>query len=422
MIKESGIEKVKEKKSVLSQYRVLDLTDESGVFSTKIMAALGADVIRIEPPGGDPTRRIGPFYHDEADPEKSLHWFTFNLDKRSITLNIECATGQELFKRLVKTADFLVECFRPGYLDKLGLGYAELSAINPRLIHTSITPFGSTGPYSKFKGSNLVSLAASGFIYVCGDEDRAPVQITTPAVYLETGLHAASAMMVAHWYRRRSGEGQHVDVSAQEAMLAQVLPTFLLWRSHGIIGVRAPGGVTIPGRARHTSIFQCKDGRVLSGTTISGGRQQLRQWLKDEGLAGTLFDESWDPVFLEGRAVTKEQRNYIDDLFQALASRYSKDDFTREAQRRKIQVGKIQTVRDVANDPQLKERDYFVEVEHPELCDTISYQGCPFKAADVSFQYTRRAPFIGEHNNDIYVGELGLTQQELTVLKQGGAV
>ena len=124
------MKKIAKEHLALGPYRVLDLTDESGAFCTKILAALGADVIKIEPPGGDPTRSIGPFYHDDPNPEKSLHWFTYNLNKRSITLNIECVTGQKLFKRLAKTADFVVECFRPGYLSSLGLGYSDLSDIN----------------------------------------------------------------------------------------------------------------------------------------------------------------------------------------------------------------------------------------------------------------------------------------------------
>lgn len=405
----------------LAQYRVLDLTDESGVFCTKLLSALGADVIRVEPPGGHPTRRIGPFYHDEANPEKSLHWFNYNLNKRSITLNIECATGQELFKRLVKKADFLVECFKPGYLDRLGLGYDALSTINPRIIHTSVTPFGSTGPRSQFKGSNLIASAASGFADQCGDADRAPVEITTPVAYVETGLHASAATMIAHWHRRRTGKGQHVDVSAQESLMAQLLPNFLLWRSHGRIPSRTPWGVTVPGRPRTNSVFECKDGLVVSGTTIDVGRQPLREWLVKEGLAGELMNKEWDPVFLEGRSVTREQRDYIDARVQELARRYTAEEFMRQGQARKIQVGKIQTVRDVMESPHLNE-EYFVKIEHPELGDTITYAGTPFKSDEMSLQFRRRAPFIGEHNQEIYGGELGLTPQQMAILREGGVV
>ena len=132
--------------TMLSPYRVLDLTDEKGLLCGKILGDLGADVIKIERPGGDPARNIGPFYHDEPDPEKSLFWFALNTSKRGITLDIEKADGKEIFKKLVKSADFVIESFAPGYLDKLGLGYSELERLNPGIIMVSITPFGQTGP------------------------------------------------------------------------------------------------------------------------------------------------------------------------------------------------------------------------------------------------------------------------------------
>ena len=143
----------KKEGSLLDPYRILDLSDEKGVLCGKVLADLGADVLKIEPPGGDPMRHIGPFYHDTPDPEKSLYWFTFNTSKRSITLDITKSDGQKIFKRLAKTADFVIECFSPGYLDRLGLGYSVLSELNPRLIMTSITPFGQSGPYRDYKAT-----------------------------------------------------------------------------------------------------------------------------------------------------------------------------------------------------------------------------------------------------------------------------
>ena len=410
------------KRAPLATCRVLDLTDEDGVFCTKILAALGADVIRIEPPGGDPTRRIGPFYHDDPDPEKSLHWFVYNLNKRSITLNIQCTTGRELFKRLVKTADFMVECFRPGYLDGLGLGYAELSAINPRLILTSITPWGQTGPRSQFKGSNLITSAASGFMYLCGDADRAPVQISTPVASVETGLQAAAATMIVHWHRHRTGKGQHIDVSAQESLMAQTLPHTMLWKTKQIIPSRSTAGVTFPQFPGGAALFECQDGVVISTTTFGPGRLPLREWLASEGMAGDLLDKKWDPVFVEGRPVSREQRAHIDEIFQAFTRKHTMEELMFQAQKRKVQVAKVSSVREVREDAHLKQREYFVKVEHPELNDSIVYAGAPFKSEGMSWQYWRRAPFIGEHNREIYVDEMGLSEPELCALKEGGAI
>ena len=410
--------------SALGPYRVLDLTNESGIFCTKVLAALGADVIKIEPPGGDPSRRIGPFYHDDPDPEKSLHWFTYNLNKRSITLNIQSVSGQELFKRLVATADFVVECFRPGYLDGLGLGYSELSSINSRIILTSITPFGSAGPYSQFKGSNLICSAASGFMYLCGDEDRPPVQITTPVADILTGLESAAATMVAHWYRQRSGKGQHVDVSAQESMMSEWLPLPMLWKTRRIIPHRSREGTVIPIAeiARSAPFFKCKDGDVFCSPTSPRGRHLLREWLASEGMAGDLFDKKWDSFFLERAPVSSEQASYIRELFQAFAIKHTKEELMFQAQERGIEVTIVSSVRDVMEDPHLRQRGYFVKVEHPELNDTIVYTGAPFKSNEMSWEYWRRAPFIGEHNREIYMEELGISQQELAILKEGGVI
>ncbi len=408
----------------LSPYRVLDLTDEKGIFCTKTLAAMGAEVIKVEPPSGDPTRRLGPFFHDEPDPEKSLHWLTYNLNKKSITLDVETATGQDIFKKLVKTADFLVETFQPGYLKKLGLDYAQLSQLNPRLIHTAITPFGSTGPYANFKGSNLVCSALSGYLMLCGDPDRPPVQITTPVAYIEGGLQAAAATLVADWYRQETGEGQYIDVSIQEVLMDQILPVSLVWRAMGVIPHRARAGAVVPGKsgARGPGVFQCKDCFIVASTTIDRGRRPLRDWLGSEGMAGRLFDKEWDPIFVEGGPATAEQKKYIDELFQAFALNHTGDELMWEGQKREVQVVKIHTVRDVVENPHSQHTGYFVDVDHPELGTKIKFPGSPFKSDVISWEYPRRAPRLGEHNEDIYVTELGYSPQELAILKEGGII
>jgi len=152
---------------MLSPYRVLDLTDEKGLLCGKLLGDLGADVIKIERPGGDPARNLGPFYHGEADPEKSLFWFAFNTSKRGITLDIETTDGQEIFKRLVKGSDFVIESFPPGYMDQPGLGYSVLEKVNPRVIMVSITPFGPTGPYKDYKAPDIVAWAMGAQMYTC---------------------------------------------------------------------------------------------------------------------------------------------------------------------------------------------------------------------------------------------------------------
>ena len=164
--------------TMLSPYRVLDLTDEKGQLTGKLFGDLGADVIKVEKPGGDPSRNLGPFYHDEVDPEKSLNWFAFNTSKRGITLDIEKSEGQELFKKLVKTADFVIESFPPGYMDNLGLGYSDLEKVNPGIIMAAITPFGQTGPYRDLKAPDIVLWAMGGRMFAIGDADRPPLRMS----------------------------------------------------------------------------------------------------------------------------------------------------------------------------------------------------------------------------------------------------
>ncbi|MFC1872028.1 CoA transferase, partial [Chloroflexota bacterium] len=198
---------------LLDKYRVLDLTNEDGYLCARILADMGADVIKIEKPGGDAGRRRGPFYHDIPHPEKSLYWFAYNLNKRGITLDIETADGRALFKRLVEKADFVIESFAPGYMDSLGLGYSSLSDINRRLIMTSITPYGQTGPHKDWKSSDIVAMATGGFMAQAGDPDKPPVRISVEQACLHGSSEAALASLIAHNQCQNDGEGQHIDVS-----------------------------------------------------------------------------------------------------------------------------------------------------------------------------------------------------------------
>jgi crotonobetainyl-CoA:carnitine CoA-transferase CaiB-like acyl-CoA transferase len=194
--------------TLLAPYRVLDLTDDKGFLCGKILADMGADVIKIEKPGGDLARNIGPFYHDIPDPEKSLSWFCYNINKRGITLDIESVDGKELFKRLVKDAHFVIESFPVGYMEKIGLGYKELEKTNPGIILTSISPFGQTGPYSNYKGSDITCMGMAVVMYLSGDPDRPPVRISSPQAFMCGSADAAAASLVAHYHRQRTGEGQ----------------------------------------------------------------------------------------------------------------------------------------------------------------------------------------------------------------------
>jgi len=204
---------------MLNPYRVLDLSDDGALICGQILGDLGADVILVEPPGGAKARKVGPFCGDQPDVNQSLNFWAFNRNKRSVVIDLESEAGRENLLQLVKTTDILIESFSPGYLDGLGIGYRALAEINPRLIVISITPFGQQGPKAQWAATDLTVTAASGALLITGDEDRPPVVTSVPQAYLHAGVEAATGALIALQARARDGLGQHIDVSAQTAMM-----------------------------------------------------------------------------------------------------------------------------------------------------------------------------------------------------------
>ena len=219
----------------LSPYRVLDLSDEKGFLCGRILGDLGADVIKIEPPGGDPSRRRGPYYHGDARADRSLYWFAHNYNKRGVTLDLATADGRDLFLRLARSAHFVIETAPPGRMEALGLGYETLREANPALVMTSITPFGPTGPHAAYQADDLVAMAAGGLMSICGDDDRPPVRIGEPQAYMLASAQAATGTMLAHYARNRSGQGSLVTVSMQEAVANTLTTTPHYWFASNVV-------------------------------------------------------------------------------------------------------------------------------------------------------------------------------------------
>jgi crotonobetainyl-CoA:carnitine CoA-transferase CaiB-like acyl-CoA transferase len=413
-------------KSLLSSLRVLDLTDEKGFLCGRILADLGADVIKIEPPGGDPARNIGPFYHQNPDSEGSLYWFAYNANKRGITLKIESRDGQQILKDLVSRADFIIESFRPGYLDKLGLGYSDLSRINPRIIYTSVTPFGQTGPYKNYKASDLVVMAMSGMMYITGHPGEAPLRISFPQSFLLASAHAAAATMVAHYYRETAGEGQQVDISAQECVLWEISNAIPLWELNHIILKRA--GSFLSGRwtnTRQQLLWPCLDGYVvfyiLGGAFGVKTNRAILEWMQEEGIAPDyLLNFDWTAFDMARQ--TQEMQNQIEAPIAQLFSKHTKAELYWEAQKRGIMLCPVSTARDILENTQLKARDFWMKLEHPELSAEIVYPGPFARLSKTPLTIRRRAPLRGEHNAEVYEQELGLPKSELSLLHQSGVI
>ncbi|MCH6556296.1 MAG: CoA transferase, partial [Chloroflexi bacterium] len=257
--------------AALDDVRVLDLAGEIGQYCTKLLADLGADVIKIEPPEGDPVRDLPPFYHDEPGPEKSLYWLNLNTNKRSVTLSIADAEGRKLFEKLVATADVVVESFEPGYLDGLGLGYEGLTKIKPEIILTSVTGFGQTGPHAHYKAPDIVGVAMGGIMWLAGDPQDPPNVPPWRQGYICASIQAAAGTMMAIYHRDVHGEGQHVDVSMQEALSIAQETAMQYWDMLQQLRNRTGAGTILPISIPGIGPYECRDGWVYGFVGTPGG-------------------------------------------------------------------------------------------------------------------------------------------------------
>ena len=411
---------------LLAPYRVLDLTDERGLLAGKILADLGADVVQIEPPGGNPARNIGPFYGDDPQPEKSLFWWAYAANKRSITLDLEQKDGQALLKKMVAEADFLVESFAPGYLDTLGLGYDLLAEINPKLVMVSITPFGQDGPYSNYQATDIVGMALGGFMYLTGDDDRAPIRISFPHFYLHGGAAGATAAMLAHTYRITSGQGQYVDVSCQQAVAKTLAHAPQIWDIEGAILKRMGVYRQTSGENRVRINWPCKDGYVnymVQGGSVAYSTRALLEWMKEDSFDTADLDAiDWEKMGYG--AITPELMSQLGEPLGDFFKGHTRAELVQGSLDRRILLFPVATPSALQDHSQLEARGYFKDLEHPELGATVQYPGAFVKSGDgedIAGIY-RRPPLIGEHNTVIFQGELGITGSELESLKRSGVI
>jgi crotonobetainyl-CoA:carnitine CoA-transferase CaiB-like acyl-CoA transferase len=409
---------------MLEGYRALDLTDEKGFLCGKILAELGVDVIKVEKPGGDFARKIGPFWHDQADPEKSLYWFAYNSSKRGITLDVETDAGKRIFRDLVRTADFIIESFAPGDLKKLGFGYSELSRIKKGIILISITPFGQVGPYSHYQASDLTVMGMAGELFLTGDSDRRPVNISLPQACLHAGADAAVGAMLAHHHRRKTGEGQHVDISLQQSaawFLAQTIPH---WEIDKIILGRVGTFRTSSRGTLQRQVWPCKDGFVFF--FMIGGQQgaktcrQLVKWMAEEGMANE-FLQAYEWELFDMASATQELIDRISEPIAKFLKTRTKRETLDAAISRNISICPLMGMQDLLVDPNLTARGFWAPMEFPESQATIPYPRQFARSSENDMATRSRAPRIGEHNAEVY-GELGLSPERIEALRKSGVI
>ena len=419
----------------LDGLRIIEWTDEVGVWAGKLLADMGADVIKIEPPSGDATRDYPPFVDDEPNPERSLYFWHYNTSKRGITIDMETERGRELFKQLVAGADGVVESQPVGTLAEHGIDYADLRASNPSMIWVSVTPFGRSGPRLEEASTDLTILAAGGIAWMNGYDDHTlpPVRGAGNQGY-HTGCHyGVMSFLAALLYRDVSGEGQFIDVSAHASCNVTTESGSYSWLVAEATVQRQTG--------RHASInpsmpsqVRCADGRYVNTGMPPRAPQDFQamyDWLEQLGvidefdqaevlklaakgerisLADIEFDEMVATKFAAGReAVT------------FVASKIGAYEFFSGGQQRGFQVGIIYSPEEMLEDEHFKARGFPVEVEHPELGRSFTYPGAPYKLPASPWAIRRRAPQLGEDNVEI-LGELGLDAAAVDKLKSDGVI
>lgn len=399
---------------ILSDVTVLELAQApSGAFCAKLLADQGADAIKIEPPGwGEQCRHEPPFIGGAPHPDRSTTFLALNTNKRGITLDVTQPAGRALFLRLAERADVVIESYPAGRLDELGIGYGALRSNNADVIVLSISYFGQTGAYARYKGDDLIAQAMGGFLYaVTGPADRAPMGSALQQMELTAGRNGVIAIMAALLRRDQTGEGGHIDLSVMEA--AASTPSGLLHpysytgrNPHRGAGDRfVMDGMHLPTR----------DGEVTLTTAGTGGRP-MEVWAEFLG----------EPRLLDPKFATRQSRNEnweeLRDLVAPKLMQWTNEDLMRETMAKGLVIGLVQSPEQVVSSPHLAERGYFVALEHPEV-GTLRYPGPGFFFDGGNLMQARRgAPRLGEHNVEIFCERLGLSGEALGQLRAARVV
>jgi crotonobetainyl-CoA:carnitine CoA-transferase CaiB-like acyl-CoA transferase len=399
---------------LLAGCRVLELTETpGGAFCARLFSDLGADVLKIEPPGGDPARRRGAFPRDVPDSEASGLFLFLNTNKRSLTLDLEKPTGRDVAAGLARAVDVVVEDSAPGFLAERGLGFEDLEAANPGLVMVSLTPFGQTGPNRSWKATPLTTYHAGGHAFhlppapACLQHPgRAPITIGGLAGEYQTGIVAALAGLAALLGREAAG-GQHVDVSKQEALIGLARSEHSRYPNEGVVVSRTNPDAPFVG-----GMLPCRDGWVECVV------MEDHQW---QALVSALDSPAWaaEPRF-SSQPDRLEHAAELHRLLAAESQRWSADALYERGQAMGCPVGKALTAPEILASEQLRSRGFFSTIEHP-VAGPLEYPSAPFVVAGETSLPDRPAPLLGEHNAAV-LAELGFSEDEVAVLLGTGVI
>ena len=424
----------------LDDIRVLDVAGPIGDYAGRLLADLGADVIKVEPPGGDPARGYPPFLPDVDTPENGLQFLLLNANKRGVTVDVARTEGRDLFLRLVATSDVVIESWRPQEAETLQLTDDTLLEERPDLIHASVTGWGLTGPRAQWAYADIVGLAMSGVMTLAGFPDGPPEQLPDVQGYRCASINAAAGVLAALLHRDATGEGQRVEVSMQEALsMAQetaMQTADVLGTDRARTGGLGTLGIAMPG----LGLYECSDGYVymMAGGVGAGSGFRGLMELMDETGDATPLREGPLASLIEETLLTGEARALLmagSERAEALSEPLGRigeavSDFLRkhpkqyiyeEGQKRRVLVGMVSTPQDISRNPQLEAREWFVEIDDRGRGRRLRYPGPPwrFKATPVTLR--RAAPLLGEHNEEIF-GEIGLEPALVGALARAGVV
>jgi crotonobetainyl-CoA:carnitine CoA-transferase CaiB-like acyl-CoA transferase len=411
----------------LFDVKVLELADEQGEFCGKLLAGAGADVIKIEPPGGSPTRAIGPFYHDEPHADRSLYFWHYNFGKRGVTLDFHSADGLALLKRLIADSDVLLDTLSLDTLAKLGLDWPALQALNPRLIYVVMTPFGRSGPWRDHKATDLVHLALGGQMMNCGYSPTENGTYDTPPIapqmwhaYHIAGNQAFIATVGALIGRETSGAGDMIDVPIHQAVSVCTELDVPFWIYSQTACYRQTGRHAQPVIGAEVQ-FPTKDGRysIVLPNPFPGGYKTLVGFLDEKGHAGDLTDDKYNDS--DNRKGMAFARHFAEKQADCVAA-FDMEAIWREGQALGIPWAPIRLPEENVQDEQWQARATFAEVEHPELGETFTYVGAPMLPHECDWRNGPRAPLVGEHNEEVYCGQLGMSREEVVGLRDKGIV
>ena len=391
----------------LKGIRVLDLTRIlAGPYATMILRDLGAEVIKIEQPGvGDEARDFGPFKNDF-----SLYFMSVNRGKKSITLNLKSPRGKELFLELVKGSDILVENFRPGTMEKLGLDYESLKTHHPSLLYAACSGFGQTGPYAMRGAYDMIIQGMGGIISITGEPDRPPVRVGTSIGDITSALFTAIGILSALRHRDQTGEGQLIDVGMLDCQVAIL--------ENAMVRYFSTGDIPRPLGRRHPAItpfevFESADGYVV----IAIGNNELwRKFCEHVGHSELIDDDRFNT-----NALRTENHESLFPILAEIMCRRTTDAWVEALEAIGVPCGPVNTVDKVANDPQVLARDMIAEVEH-NTTGTVQIPGIPIKLSETPGQIDAPAPNLGEHTSEVLTDLLGLGAEEVNQLKQDGIV